>query len=683
MTVSRGLQNSSRLFKGIILSIVVLESTRMLMELTIIVKGFSAVDGENTERRNIVLQETNDIENSRSLLSPTFYIDTYRYNAPFKAVNASDTPSYPTYNCGSKPHFSTFFSNTSKYRSYLNEDNIVYETFFKEHIARDDTFKGTYVELTFDGMRNSNTRFFDLCLGWEGLLIDVNPKMYDMLNINRPNAHKMSFAPSCKKAGEIIQFRFSPAASVNRRLVRDAKKYDDEAHLNVNVPCGPLSPVLEDVFADHGMHINFFALDMDGSEDVVLKTIDFEKVKIDVLMVGLKNDDCTYGKCKVRDNVREIMEKAGYARLEGFLLSESLDVYTYGKSRFQIDTTGIDHPAPRDTKISNTLPSSTEYHNLPNIQMIGVGRAATTAISEWLYGQSMTSPSGVCRPTVFDQEPSFFNKEVHFFDHSDRYSQGIEFYAKRFDSCGKHRFTMDATPDTFRHPKHVHDTYHQIGGSQHDELKIILILREPNYREFSHYNNMKTEYLKKPSSKEWYGAIESSAGSAMSFDDYVEKVIKSDVVNINDLPMSLYSHNLGEWTKYFNRNQILIVNYDEVRKSPEWAQHRIRKFLGSTFPGELPGSNLNDPPKLKDLMSCSAQTKLNMLFEATTVKLYNFLDQNPGQVMEQSPFPKFQPPLCAEMYSGKYRENIKYKLPNIQIIGAPKTGTTAVSILIY
>ena len=52
-----------------------------------------------------------------------------------------------------------------------------------------------------DGMRYSNTRFYDQCLGWDGLLIESDPKMFDMLSINRPNAHQMNFAPFWEKFG--------------------------------------------------------------------------------------------------------------------------------------------------------------------------------------------------------------------------------------------------------------------------------------------------------------------------------------------------------------------------------------------------------------------------------------------------------------------------------------------------
>ena len=56
---------------------------------------------------------------------------------------------------------------------------------------------------------------------------------------------------------------------------------------NVTVPCGPLGPVIEHVFGgklDLPPRVNFFSLDVEGAEKLVLDTIDFSRVQIDILM---------------------------------------------------------------------------------------------------------------------------------------------------------------------------------------------------------------------------------------------------------------------------------------------------------------------------------------------------------------------------------------------------------------
>ena len=141
---------------------------------------------------------------------------------------------------------------------------------------------------------------------------------------------------------------------------------------------------------------------------------------------------------------------------------------------------------------------------------------------------------------------------------------------QRFKDCTKYRYAMNAIPETFRHPKHIHNTYRQAGGNKHTKLKIILILRKPGSRGYFLYKYVLHGYLKKPSSDEWYSPIESQITCMpMSFDCYVGIVLESNLDQINDLPISLYSHTLVEWIKYVTRDQILIASYNEVRETPE------------------------------------------------------------------------------------------------------------------
>ena len=241
----------------------------------------------------------------------------------------------------------------------------------------------------------------------------------------------------------------------------------------------------------------------------------------------------------------------------------------------------------------------------------------------------------------------YFDKEVHFFDYPDRYSQGMEFYAKRFSNCGKDRLSMDATPNTFRFPKKVHDTYHEAGAGQISKVKIILVVRDPISRELSLYNHMLTKYLETQSKDAWFSEVASEDGSALGFDEYVEKVLEPNLAEVNQgLKTSFYAHNIGEWSRYFSRDQILVLSYDEVHMKPKLAQDRVCNFLGSNFPGELPVSNNKETSSKVHAISCSVRERLDRIFKEKNDKLYSLLDQSPGPLMEQRPFPKLQQVSC-------------------------------------
>eukprot|EP00986_Skeletonema_menzelii_P008740 scaffold3792_cov160-Skeletonema_menzelii.AAC.17 len=146
----------------------------------------------------------------------------------------------------------------------------------------------------------------------------------------------MSFAPSCdaeyEKVNKTVQF--ANYRMTNSGLKGLAKAFD--AHPHIDVPCGPFAPVLEDVFAFSNKRINFFSLDVEGAEYLVLKTIDFSKLTIDVIMIEIRNNYCKK-KCEVREQVRQKMSAEGYLRYEG-LIPKS-DIHIHPKSIYQLPTT--------------------------------------------------------------------------------------------------------------------------------------------------------------------------------------------------------------------------------------------------------------------------------------------------------------------------------------------------------
>ncbi len=105
------------------------------------------------------------------------------------------------------PHYSSYFSLDEYQRSSSDEDKTIYELFFKDKFLNGEGGGGAaaaassnlenssgrengmnIVELgAFTGIRESNSRFFEECLGWNTLLIEAMPKTFRKLKKNRPN----------------------------------------------------------------------------------------------------------------------------------------------------------------------------------------------------------------------------------------------------------------------------------------------------------------------------------------------------------------------------------------------------------------------------------------------------------------------------------------------------------------
>ena len=261
------------------------------------------------------------------------YITMYKYEAP--DISSSLSISNMTQKCGSLPEYEEYFKLKSTERSRFNEDKIMYNTFF---LNMDASFRGSYIELgAFNGLDESNTRFFDVCLGWDGLLIEGNPheKVWGSLVKNRPQAHRMNYVPSCtveeEAANKTVPFHSVKWTNAGIEDEDVTNAYKGRTNQVVDIPCGSMTQVILDLFPQG--RVSFFSLDVEGSEHLVLRAIDFTRVFIDVLMVEVKNTFCdenSKGDCASRDMVREQLRDAGYVRFSGYVSAS--DVHVHSKS---------------------------------------------------------------------------------------------------------------------------------------------------------------------------------------------------------------------------------------------------------------------------------------------------------------------------------------------------------------
>jgi hypothetical protein len=236
--------------------------------------------------------------------------------------------------CGAAPDFSDYFQQNLKVRSANNEDRSIYELFFKT-LSPTEMKDLTYVEMGgYNGRDESNSRFYDVCLGWKGLLVEANPRVFEELVKNRPNAHLMNYAASCspkeEAANKTVPFTFSIYTNAAQADTKNMNAYNKTGSIKfVDVPCGSITPALLGVFP-HG-HVTFFSLDVEGAEPGVVENLDFDKVFIEVMMIENRNEFCKED-CATREKTRVRMLRAGY-KLHENVITKS-DLYVHPRSRF-------------------------------------------------------------------------------------------------------------------------------------------------------------------------------------------------------------------------------------------------------------------------------------------------------------------------------------------------------------
>lgn len=198
---------------------------------------------------------------------------------------------------------------------------------------------------------------------------------------------------------------------------------------------------------------------------------------------------------------------------------------------------------------------------------------------------------------------------------------------------------MDATPNTMLYPGRVREVYDQQGSAE--ELRIIFSLREPVAREVSWYQHLVREATGKNPPKWSTKGVLDELGRVRSFANYTTWKLTS----LNKNPKTcrgFYAYWLNQWFKCFDRQQILIVSYEDFKANQTDVLLRIHEFLGLPVTGSLSAPRANAMHVLTPPIECEAQQKWAKQFEVPNEELYSLLEANPGPFMEKRPFQPFE-----------------------------------------
>lgn len=205
----------------------------------------------------------------------------------------------------------TTASEAGSDRSRFDEDLLIYRKYFADRPT--DAAPGFFLELGgFDGLTETNTRFFEACLGWSGLLIEASPLSFEQLKANaprRPNSDLLNVAPSCENFEFVHLLNH---ANTGISLHEAVYEGEDPLSWQVKAQCGPLSFYLRELGVTT---IDFLSLDVEAFEYYVLRTIDFKALDVKVLLVEVSNrfyDSKTEKFDRLKEQVLEALAEGGY-----------------------------------------------------------------------------------------------------------------------------------------------------------------------------------------------------------------------------------------------------------------------------------------------------------------------------------------------------------------------------------
>lgn len=141
---------------------------------------------------------------------------------------------------------------------------------------------GFYIECGgLDGELRSNTLFFERERGWNGLLIEADPKNFEQMITKQ---RKAWLSPAClAPVSHPTSVQFQQEENQGHIVGKqDKDSPGSEMGAVVDVQCFPLYSYL---LALNQTTVDYFSLDVEGAELSVLKTIPWEKVDIKTLSV--------------------------------------------------------------------------------------------------------------------------------------------------------------------------------------------------------------------------------------------------------------------------------------------------------------------------------------------------------------------------------------------------------------
>ncbi len=174
------------------------------------------------------------------------------------------------------------------------------------------------------------------------------------------------------------------------------------------------------------------------------------------------------------------------------------------------------------------------------VDFIGIG--VMKAASSWIFKCLMEHPE-ICGSS---------KKELHFFDRPDNYKKEIDYYKSFFNNCSHNKVKGEYTPSYifFKEvPKLIYKHF--------PEVKLILCLRNPIERAYSHYLHALSK------SEKWsFKTFEEALGQRPEF-----------------LERGFYYQQLKKYFNLFPKENILVLIYEDIAKDPLRFVQNIYNFL--------------------------------------------------------------------------------------------------------
>jgi FkbM family methyltransferase len=172
----------------------------------------------------------------------------------------------------------------SDYFSEAGQDMLVKDNFFKNQKS------GFFLEIgAFDGIEGSNCYHFEKVMNWQGIAIEASPLQFEKLKKNRNcKLINMAIGPENKQVEfyEVVE-GFTQMSGINNLNFKDSferiKKNSNSKINKINIECKTFEKLIPS-----DQVIDLISIDIEGNEHDVLKSINFDKYQIKVIILENK-----------------------------------------------------------------------------------------------------------------------------------------------------------------------------------------------------------------------------------------------------------------------------------------------------------------------------------------------------------------------------------------------------------
>lgn len=191
----------------------------------------------------------------------------------------------------------------------------------------------------------------------------------------------------------------------------------------------------------------------------------------------------------------------------------------------------------------------------PNFMIIGFMKCGTTALYDYISQHRNFLPA--CQ------------KEIMFFNNEKLFNLGVDWYKSNFlhipDNCDY--ITGEASTLYVQYPEVAKKVKFFF-----PKIKIIILIRNPVHRAISHYYFMKELGYQIP-------PLEQLVDESIEEIQNIDNISNCMDGKLGIVKSSLYAYYIEQWLQFFDQNQILIVNTEDLLSNTNITVNKVFDFL--------------------------------------------------------------------------------------------------------